>query len=183
MHFLYYRLSEYGINRTLSQLSFGILGLGDIGKCIAKYCKALGMTTWAMGRTARQEIPSYIDEYRTTADLTELLKSCDYICNILPSTPDTKNLLSGNVLQVCNARQSCFINIGRGDVIDEASLVNALKTGWISGAILDVFEKEPLPKDSELWDMPGVTITPHCSGPSFPKQVCFTLLNRYNSKY
>jgi len=149
--------------RNLSELTLGILGYGDIGKQVAKYCKALGMTIWAMGRSERSELPHYADHYRTRSGLKELLQSSDYICNILPSTPDTKHLLSGNTLHVCQARQSCFINVGRGDVIDEESLVDALSKGWISGAVLDVMEREPLPQHSALWDMPGVTITPHCS--------------------
>ena len=77
---------------------------------------------------------------------------------------------SGNIFNICKDRQSFFINVGRGDVIDEKSLVFALKEGWISGAVLDVVETEPLPQDSELWDMPGVTITPHCSAISFSSQ-------------
>lgn len=158
--------------RSLTQLSLGVLGLGNIGKCIAKYCKALGMTIWGIGRTERKELPVEVDEYRTMSGLGEMLQSCDYICNVLPSTPETKGLLSGDVLQACQSKQACFINIGRGDVIDTASIVKALKNGWISHAILDVFEEEPLPQNSELWDMPGVTITPHCCGRFFPNQVC-----------
>lgn len=157
--------------RSLSNLTLGILGLGDIGKEVAKYCKALGMTIWAMGRTERTELPPDVDHFRTQSGLKEVLESSDYICNILPSTPTTQNLLAGDVLEVCKSRQSVFINVGRGDVISEESLLKALKNGWIAGAVLDVFEKEPLPKDSELWDMPGVTITPHCAAVSFAEDV------------
>ena len=145
----------------MTDLSVGILGLGDIGKEIARVCKALGMTVWAVGRRQRQEKPPNVDQYRTLEFLPEVLQSCDYFCNVLPSTSVTYHLLSGNALECCSEKKPVFINIGRGDVIDETSLVNALQKGWISGAILDVFEKEPLPKDSPLWDMPQVTITPH----------------------
>lgn len=68
-----------------------------------------------------------------------------------------------------------FINIGRGDVIDEKSLIHALNEGWISGAILDVFEVEPLPKESSLWKMPQVVIAPHVAAVSFPEEVSSNL--------
>ncbi|XP_031565222.1 uncharacterized protein LOC116300485 isoform X2 [Actinia tenebrosa] len=165
--------------RNLSKLTLGILGFGDIGKEVAKYCKALGMTIWAMGRTPRTELPPNVDNFRTQSGLKEVLESSDYICNILPSTPTTKNLLSGDVLEVCKCRQSVFINVGRGDVISEEGLLRALKNGWIAGAVLDVFEVEPLPKSSELWDMPGVTITPHCAAISFAEEVAEVFAKNY----
>ena len=64
-----------------------------------------------------------------------------------------------------------FINVGTGDIIDEKSLVQALDQGWISGAILDVFEAEPLPRESALWEIPQVVTTPHIASVSFPEQV------------
>ena len=75
-------------------------------------------------------------------------------------------------------RGSVFINIGRGDIIDEKSLVQALKQNWISGAILDVFESEPLSPTSEIWDMPQVTISPHYSGIGNQKEVKLFLKRR-----
>ena len=77
-------------------------------------------------------------------------------------------LLSGDVLKACSkeygGKGPIFMNVGRGDVISEASLLAALDDGWISGAILDVFEIEPLPKESRLWEMSNVVISPHVSG-------------------
>ena len=157
--------------KHMSELSLGILGLGNIGSHVARVCKGLGMTIWGVGRRERQQIPDYIDHYRTMSSLPEVLQSCDYVCNVLPSTPDTRNLLSRDVLRNCKNKNSVFINIGRGDIIDEKSLVRALKQNWISGAILDVFESEPLSTCSELWDMPQVTVSPHCSGLGDQKEV------------
>ena len=158
--------------RVMPQLSIGILGLGDIGKAVAKACKALGMKVWGIGRRERSaDVPSFVDHYTTASSLPEVLQSCNYICNILPSTPATKYLLSGNVLESCKDNHPVFINVGRGDVIDEKSLVHALNQGWISGAILNVFEVEPLPKESVLWNMQQVVITPHVSALSFPHEV------------
>ena len=151
-------------HRLMHELTVGVIGLGNIGSHIAQACKALGMTVWGLGRKELDKPPPCVDHYRSTGGLTELLQSCDYVCNVLPSTPSSRHLLSGTVLENCKERKAVFINVGRGDVIDEGSLVQALEKGWLSGAIVDVFEKEPLPKDSPLWDMPGVVITPHNSG-------------------
>ena len=150
--------------RVMSKLTVGILGLGDIGQNLAKTCKALSMTVWGVGRTDKSDRLEFVDHYTTLSGLPEVLQSCDYVCNILPSTPATKHVLSGNVLESGKDKHPVFINIGRGDVIDEKSLIHALNEGWISGAILDVFEVEPLPKESALWKMPQVVITPHVAG-------------------
>ena len=160
-----------GKYRVMSELSIGILGLGDVGQTVAKACKALGMTVWGVGRRELSNTPAFVDHYKTLSSLREVLQSCDYVCNILPSTPATKYLLSGSVLESGKDNQPVFINVGRGDIIDENSLVNALNQGWISGAILDVFEVEPLPKESPFWKLPQVIITPHMAGLSFPEQV------------
>ena len=150
--------------RVMPKLTIGILGLGDIGQNLAKTCKALSMTVWGVGRTDKSDRLEFVDHYTTLSGLPEVLQSCDYVCNILPSTPATKYLLSGNVLESGKDKHPVFINVGRGDVIDEKSLIHALNEGWISGAILDVFEVEPLPKESALWKMPQVVITPHVAG-------------------
>jgi hypothetical protein len=96
---------------------------------------------------------------RLNSDLPDLLQNCDYIINVLPSTPDTTGLLNGDILKHSAQKHSVFINIGRGTVIKEEDLVNALSKGWLSAAILDVFETEPLPPSSALWTMPQVKCT------------------------
>ncbi|XP_070152044.1 glyoxylate/hydroxypyruvate reductase A [Polyergus mexicanus] len=151
-------------HRLIRDLTIGILGLGTIGKIMAEKLKLFGATIWGMTRSTSMEKLSYINEYRTVDDLQDILKNCDYIINILPSTQNTNGLLNGTVLQHCKAKNTVFINIGRGSVIKEADLINALEQKWISAAILDVFEKEPLPKESKLWNFPQVTISPHISG-------------------
>ena len=156
--------------RVMPKLTIGILGLGDIGQNLAKACKALSMTVWGVGRRDKSDRQEFVDHYTTLSRLPEVLQSCDYVCNILPSTPATKHLLSGNVLESGKDKHPVFINIGRGNVIDEQSLIHALNEGWISGAILDVFEVEPLPKTSALWKMPQVVITPHVATGSFPEE-------------
>ena len=155
----------------MPELTVGILGLGDIGGQIAKSCKDLGMTVWGFGRREQENVPSSVHQYRTKQNLPELLQACDFVCNVLPSTPSTKYFLSGNTFECCKVKKPVFINVGRGDVIDEKSLIHALEQGWLAGAVLDVFENEPLPKDSPLWDMPQVVITPHIASLSYPHEV------------
>eukprot|EP01080_Neovahlkampfia_damariscottae_P012299 gene12299-5882_t len=98
---------------------------------------------------------------------------------IVPSTSKTKHILSGEKINHC--KNGCvFINIGRGDVIDERSLLNALESKWIEKAVLDVFEFEPLPKDSKLWDHERVVITPHISGVTFPNDISELFMENLN---
>lgn len=156
--------------RIFADLNVGILGFGVIGKEIVRILKAFHAKVWVLARTLprEDERSPFVDEYRTMNDIAELLSSCDYICNVLPSTSETKGLLGNGILQHCSAsdggKGAVFVNIGRGSIISEKDLLEALNKNWISGAILDVFETEPLPPTSPLWLMPKVTITPHVSG-------------------
>ena len=168
------RNTDHYSYRVMPKLTIGILGLGDIGEYVAKMCKALGMTVWGVGRREKSDRQDTVDHYTTISRLPEVLQSCDYVCNLLPSTPATKYLLSGRVLESGKDKRPVFINVGRGNVIDEKSLIYALDQGWISGAILDVCEVEPLPKESPLWKMPQVIITPHIAAISFPEEVNWT---------
>lgn len=151
--------------RRLPELTLGILGVGDIGRAVAQAAKAFGMTVWGL-RNRPDPVPG-VDKLFGLEALDDFLTGPDYLVNVLPSTPDTAELLSGDRLQVCRSG-AVLINIGRGDVIDEASLVRAVRQGWIAGAVLDVFPREPLPEDSPLWELPGVTITPHVAALGFP---------------
>ncbi|XP_028405380.1 uncharacterized protein LOC114527872 [Dendronephthya gigantea] len=167
------------IYRPLSELTIGILGFGDIGKEIAKYCKSMKMTVNIVHRTVPSTKSSFVDESFSTEELPKFLQQCDYICNVLPSTPSTRGLLSGNILENCKERKTVLINIGRGDVISCDSILNALNNQWIGGAILDVFKEEPLPNDSELWTHPQVTITPHIAGLSTDNQVIDSFMENF----
>nr|XP_031832924.1 uncharacterized protein LOC116427102 [Nomia melanderi] len=141
--------------------------------------KVFGATTWGITRTQLKEKLNYLDEHRTIGSLPEVLKQCDYIVNVLPSTPNTLGLLNGNMLENCKDRGAVFINVGRSSIIKEVDLINAIQQQWISGAILDVFEKEPLPKDSKLWTLPHVTLSPHISGVTRPQDVANFFAKNY----
>jgi len=129
-----------------------------ISSLVAEKLKLFGATIWGMTRSVPKEKLPYLDEHRTIDGLSEILENCDYIINILPSTPDTVGFLNGNILERCKSKNAVFINVGRGSVIRETDLINALEQKWISAAILDVFEKEPLSKESKLWSLPQVTV-------------------------
>lgn len=150
--------------RVLSELSIAILGFGDIGKVVGKRCKDFGMKVYGMMSRMPGEKPDCVDECFTSVDLNIFLEKADYVCNILPITSETNDMLSGGVLKHCANKQSVLINIGRGNVVADGEIVHALNNGWLRGAVLDVFRSEPLPSDSMLWKLPNVIITPHVSG-------------------
>jgi len=164
--------------RTLQGQVMGILGLGEIGSVIAQVAKTFGMSTRAYVLDKSKHDGKAADQLfggEDPAALTSFLGELDYLVNTLPSTSQTKHLLSklhnGNpTLSYC--RKGCtFVNVGRGNIVLEKDLVVALQEGWLGGAILDVFECEPLDKSSLLWDLPNVTITPHVSGMSMASDV------------
>eukprot|EP00579_Thalassiosira_antarctica_P012523 CAMPEP_0201922058 /NCGR_PEP_ID=MMETSP0903-20130614/10210_1 /ASSEMBLY_ACC=CAM_ASM_000552 /TAXON_ID=420261 /ORGANISM="Thalassiosira antarctica, Strain CCMP982" /LENGTH=346 /DNA_ID=CAMNT_0048459131 /DNA_START=79 /DNA_END=1116 /DNA_ORIENTATION=- len=169
--------------RYLSSLTLSVLGCGDIGRCIAKAAKAFGMKTVGYGKTSRKsdELLEGIDEYTTS--LPDALQKADYIVSVLPSTTETRGLLNGTALidssKMFGGKCPVFINVGRGDVIGENSLLGALDSQWISAAILDVFEVEPLPKESRLWCRSDVVISPHVSGLTQRKDVPKVFLENY----
>ncbi|XP_077278971.1 glyoxylate/hydroxypyruvate reductase A [Temnothorax americanus] len=169
-------------HRLIRDLTIGILGVGTIGKSVAERLKLFGATIWGMTRTVPKENVPYLDEHRTVDDLPDILKNCDYVINIMPSTRDTVGLLNGNVLECCRGKNAVFINVGRSSVIKETDLVNALEQKWISAAILDVFEKEPLPKESKLWSLSQVTVSPHNSAVTNSQDVAKLFATNY-AKY
>ena len=159
-------LIEY---RKLEDISIGLIGYGDIAKEIARTCKFFDMKVFATKRNLTQKEEN-LDELFTIENIDKMMSKVDYLINIVPSTSKTKYMLSKEKLKNC--KNGCvFINIGRGDVINEESILNALDSNWIEKAILDVFELEPLPKESKLWDHEKVVITPHISGVTFAKDI------------
>jgi phosphoglycerate dehydrogenase-like enzyme len=149
---------------VLQSRTVGILGLGHIGREVARLSKAFGMNVLATRRSARTTTKMrYVDQLLPRAQQGELLRESDFVVITLPFTPETKNLIGEKELRMMKPG-ACLINIGRGGIIDENMLIRALKENWIRGAGLDVFATEPLPPDSELWDLRNVILTPHVSG-------------------
>ncbi len=141
--------------------TIGIIGLGRIGKEIAKLSKAFNTKVIAVVRHPREE--EYVDELLMQKDLDKALKLSDHVVVCLPHTKETHHLFDYDKFSKMK-KSAYFINIGRGKVVNEKDLIRALKENVIAGAALDVFEEEPLPESSPLWDMENVIISPHYSG-------------------
>jgi phosphoglycerate dehydrogenase-like enzyme len=150
-----------GLKLEIHEKTVGIIGVGAIGKEVAKLSKAFGMKVLGVRHSGKPD--SFVDEMYTTSQLHSVLPNCDYIVVTLPLTKETTGLLGMEEFSLMKS-SAFLINIGRGEIIVEEDLINALNQGIIAGAGLDVFEKEPLSNDSPLWEMDNVIITPHTSG-------------------
>jgi glyoxylate/hydroxypyruvate reductase len=146
---------------TTASTRVGVLGLGHIGTRTATLLRDIGFQVMGWSRSLKQ-VEGVICVNGPHA-LPPLLGQCDYVCAILPSTPDTRGLFGPDLFGAMKPG-STLINVGRGDLIDETALVQALDAGPLKHAVLDVLSREPLPPESPLWLQPGVTITPHVSG-------------------
>ncbi len=145
--------------------TLGVIGLGHIGSEVARRGKALGMRVLAARRSVgtRRIHADGVDELFPPAHLHELLAEADYVVVSVPLTKQTRGWIDAKALRAMRPG-AIFINVCRGGVVDEAALIEALRSGHLGGAALDVFATEPLPADSPLWDMPNVVISPHQSG-------------------
>jgi phosphoglycerate dehydrogenase-like enzyme len=142
--------------------TLGIVGLGTAGSELARKAKALGMRVLATKRTPAPK-PDYVDALCTPDFLPRLLADSDFVVLLLASVPSTFNIISENELRMMK-RSAYLINLTGWRAIKEALLVRALREGWIAGAALDAFARQPLPEDSELWSFPNVIITPRIGG-------------------
>ncbi|MCJ8014390.1 D-2-hydroxyacid dehydrogenase [Paenibacillus sp. KQZ6P-2] len=138
-----------------------IVGVGEIGRETARLAKAFGMRVIGVRRSDKPE--PHVDQMYTMESLHEALGQGDYIVNVLPLTEETHHMFNAAAWNAAK-KGACFINAGRGPTVDTSSLLEALNSGHISGAGLDVFEEEPLPAEHPLWEMEQVIITPHVAG-------------------
>jgi phosphoglycerate dehydrogenase-like enzyme len=145
-----------------------LVGLGDIGRAIARAARGLGMRVIGVTRSGRRA-PEAERVYRTSA-MRQALAQADFAVLTVPLTPATHDLIGTRELAAMKA-SAWLINIGRGPVVDEDALIAALRDKRIGGAVLDVFNREPLPIDHPLWTLDNVVITPHISGPSTPAEI------------
>jgi phosphoglycerate dehydrogenase-like enzyme len=145
--------------RELDGQTLFLVGLGEIGRETARLAKAFGMRTVGIRRSQKPP-PEYVDEVHGPDRLAELACRADAMVVSLPLTEETAGMIDRVVIE--RLPPSCiFVNVGRGGVVDEPALIEALQEGRIAGAVLDVFATEPLPPDSPLWDLPNVLVTPH----------------------
>lgn len=139
-----------------------VIGTGAIGREIARLLRAVGLEVRGVGRTARSDDPDF-GTVVASADLAAQVGWCDHLVNAAPLTPATTGLIDAAVLDAMKPTAH-LVNIGRGASVVQSDLAAALADGVIAGASLDVFEEEPLPPDSPLWDAPGCVISAHMSG-------------------
>ncbi len=141
--------------------TLGIVGLGSIGTTIARRAGALGLRVVGVKRSP--EPVEGVDHVHGPAELGAVLPQCDFVLLAVPSTAETRRMIGAPELGAM--RKGAFlINVARGDIVDEAALIQALESGHLGGAALDVFAVEPPAPDNPLWSMPNVIVTPHVAG-------------------
>lgn len=172
-HFALYRdkqlahdWSDCGKITSVWGSTIAVLGLGDIGGSYAQKVKALGAKCVIGIRRNIQNKPDYIDELYTFEDLDKILPRADIVAMVLPDSPVTRNLMNKERFNLMK-KGAYLINAGRGSAVNQEDLLEAIKSGQIAGAALDVTTPEPLPKDSPLWDEKRIFITPHVAGNFF----------------
>lgn len=147
-------------SRLLTGQTVVMLGFGAIGRRLADLLAPFGMTLIAVRRQTRSERGVRIIPEE---NVSSALAAADHVVNILPDNPSTRNYVNARRIACCKPGAR-FYNVGRGSTVDERALLEALRSGRIGDAYLDVFETEPLPTDSPFWSLPNCYITPHTAG-------------------
>jgi phosphoglycerate dehydrogenase-like enzyme len=149
--------------REIAGATLGLVGVGSIGSKVAKHAAAMGMRVIAVRDNLEKPRPEGVETVLPSSKLDLLVSQSDYIALTVPVTPETRSLM--NTARFARMKpDACLINVGRGPLIEEAALLTALRERKIGGAALDVFEHEPLPADSPLWELENLLITPHTAG-------------------
>lgn len=153
---------------TLAGKRLGVAGLGSVGSEVARLAGAFGLEVWGLKRNPVAGVDGHgVARVFGPAQILEFVSGLDYCVAVLPLTAETRGLFGAEVL--ASMRPSAvLVNAGRGATVDEAALVEALRAGRPGWAVLDVFEREPLPRGSPLWSLPNVVVTAHNAGLSRP---------------
>jgi phosphoglycerate dehydrogenase-like enzyme len=175
----------------LHNTTLGIIGYGGIGQEIARLASAFGMKTlvtkhdisepninsWQFAKTSKIQY-DLVDKLYLPEHLHTMLKHCDYVIAAVPLTENTEHMISSLEFSAMK-KGTILVNISRGKVVDELALINALQTGHLRGAVLDVFETEPLDSKSPLWTLPNVIMSPHVSGltPNYDQRAIELFIN------
>lgn len=150
-------------NRTIAGSVVLVVGLGAIGQAVARRMALLGASVLGIRRNPSAAGPEGVEQVAPPDRLRDLLPSADVVVLTAPHTKETRGLIGEAALNLM-APQAILVNVSRGRLVDGTALAAALREGRIGGAALDVFDREPLPPESPLWDLPNVLITPHTSG-------------------
>ena len=159
-----------------NEITLGIVGLGSIGRRLARSARHFGIRVIGLNRLGGP--CDDVDRVYTSQDLKGFLETPDYVVLTLPGTPQTRHFINTDVLAMMKS-SAVLMNVGRGSLINEHDLVKALNDGVIAGAVLDVFENEPLAQDHPLWHLPNVHITPHTAALGFPADVAAIFIENY----
>lgn len=161
---------------TLRGKQIGLIGVGTIGGALARTAKCFGMRV--KGYTRSSERCADVDEYFHGDDRSAFARGLDYLVAVAPNTSATRSLVDRELLAALPPR-AVFVNPGRGSVVDEAALADALRSGRLASAVLDVFQQEPLPADHIFWRLPNVLITSHTAALSFPADIAPIFIDNY----
>jgi phosphoglycerate dehydrogenase-like enzyme len=156
--------------------TIGLLGVGSIGAHLAGTAKHFGMTV--RGYTRQSVSSTQVDKYYHREDLLEFATGLDYLVSVLPRTADTNKIVDAKLLDTLPPH-AVFVNVGRGNAVDEPALVRALHEGKLAAAILDVFDKEPLPEGHPFWTAPNLYMTFHTSAISYPEDITKLFIENY----
>lgn len=148
--------------RTVAGSTVLVVGTGAIGREIARLLRAVGLEVRGAGRTERKADPDF-GRVVSSADLVRHVGWADHVVIVAPLTDATRGMVDADVMSAMK-QGSHLVNVGRGPIVDETALLDALEQGPLASASLDVFSVEPLPVDHPLWTAPGVVVTPHMSG-------------------
>jgi phosphoglycerate dehydrogenase-like enzyme len=156
--------------------TIGLLGVGSIGSYLAGTAKHFGISVH--GFTHESETCADVDVYFHNPDILKFGEGLDYLVSVLPRTKDTNRIVNASLFQALPSH-AIFINVGRGNAVDEAALVTALNEGQIAAAVLDVTEKEPLPNDHPFWTTPNLLLSFHTSAISYPENITKLFVENY----
>ena len=153
---------DEGPMKTILDSTVLVVGAGHVGACFAGLCRALGARTVGLKRSVNGPVEGF-DEVRPMSELDALLPRADVVALTLPHSPQTVRLMDEDRIALMKD-DAVLISAGRGSVLDQDALAEAMKAGKLWGAALDVTDPEPLPPDSPLWDIPNLLLTPHVAG-------------------
>lgn len=151
------------ISDTLSGKKMGVAGIGSIGSEIVRKARAFDMEVYGLSSSGKNA--HLVDIHFTSNEWNEFVKDLDYLVLTLPLTDSTCHVINREILLSMKST-AYLVNVGRGALINENDLASVIEAGYLQGAVLDVFETEPLPKDHAFYSLPNVYVTSHLSGPS-----------------
>jgi phosphoglycerate dehydrogenase-like enzyme len=169
-----WRRTEPGVLRGKT---IGLLGVGSIGAHLAGTARHFGMKV--RGFTRNSEESDQVDRYYHGEELLKFAEGLDYLVSVLPRTEETNKIVDEHLLQAL-PRHAVFVNVGRGNAVDEAALEKALKEERLAAAVLDVFEPEPVPPEHPFWDTPNLYMTYHTSAISYPEDITRVFVENYH---